>query len=183
MRRTAESPLRPQPAPERADDERSAEDRLALEAALRYLNKRERSHAEVRRHLTRGGFGREPVARALSSLTDQGALDDRRFARLFAQDKRELEQWGNERIRRALLERGIEADTVAAALAEGDGTDGSCMSERDRALELLRRRFPSPPRERRERDRALGVLLRKGYEFELALEAITALARAETPLE
>jgi SOS response regulatory protein OraA/RecX len=48
----------------------------------------------------------------------------------------------------------------------------------ERALEILRRRFPSPPRERRDRDRALAVLLRKGYEPELALDALTAHARA-----
>jgi hypothetical protein len=33
-----------------------------------------------------------------------------------------------------------------------------------------------PPRERRERERALGVLLRKGYESELALDALSAYA-------
>ena len=44
-----------------------------------------------------------------------------------------------------------------------DGAD----AELERALALLRRRFPSPPRERRDRDRALAVLLRKGYDTEL----------------
>ena len=52
-------------------------------------------------------------------------------------------------------------------------------SELDRALALLRRRFPSPPRDRRERDRALGVLIRKGYDSELALDALAAHARSQ----
>ena len=52
-------------------------------------------------------------------------------------------------------------------------------SELDRALELLRRRFPTPPEDRRERERALGVLLRKGYESELALDALAAHTRGE----
>jgi regulatory protein len=42
---------------------------------------------------------------------------------------------------------------------------------------LLRRRFPTPPSDDRERTRALGVLLRKGYECELAHEAIRAFER------
>ena len=37
---------------------------------------------------------------------------------------------------------------------------------------MLSRRFPKPPRDRRGRDRALGVLLRKGYDIDLALDAL-----------
>jgi regulatory protein len=49
----------------------------------------------------------------------------------------------------------------------------------DRALAVLRRRFPQPPEDRRERDRALGVLLRKGYESDLALDALAVHARGD----
>jgi regulatory protein len=42
---------------------------------------------------------------------------------------------------------------------------------------VLRQRFPSPPRDRRERERALGILLRKGYDIELALDALAAYDR------
>jgi hypothetical protein len=35
------------------------------------------------------------------------------------------------------------------------------------------------PADRRERERALGVLLRKGYESELALDALHAYARGD----
>ena len=45
-------------------------------------------------------------------------------------------------------------------------------------MALLRRRFPSPPHDDRERNRALGVLVRKGYESDLAHEAVRALERA-----
>ena len=45
------------------------------------------------------------------------------------------------------------------------------------ALVLLRRRFPEPPTGRRERDRAMGMMLRKGYDSELAVEALAAYAR------
>ena len=94
-------------------------------------------------------------------LVEQGYLDDARFARLFVQDKRELEGWGAERIRQVLRTRGIDAEVVEEALAEHEQDS---EGEVERALALLRRRFPSPPRDRRERDRALGVLLRKGYD-------------------
>ena len=116
---------------------------------------------------------------AVALLSEQGAVDDVRFARLFVQDKRELEQWGTERIRQGLLARRVDRELIAEALAESEGADedNATETELDRALGLLRRRFSSPPRDRRERDRALGVLIRKGYDLELALDALSAYGR------
>jgi regulatory protein len=123
----------------------------------------------MRAHLGRAGASREDVERAVETLVEQGYLDDQRFARLFVQDKRELEAWGSDRIRRALATRGVDSDLIEDAIGAG--------GEMERALALLRRRFPSPTRDRRERERALGVLLRKGYDTDLALEAVAVHAR------
>jgi regulatory protein len=150
----------------------------ALGIAYRYLNKRERTAAEVARRLGREGFSPETIAQTLALLHDEGTLDDRRFARLFIDDKRALERWGSERIRRVLIQRGVDSNTVALALDAGGGElDSPSESERERALALLHSRFPERPRDRRDRDRALGVLLRKGYEPELAFEALSAYSR------
>jgi len=62
---------------------------------------------------------------------------------------------------------------VAAALAQQASGD-----ELAAAVALLRRRFRTPPANDRERNRALGVLVRKGYENDLAHEAVRALERA-----
>ena len=141
-----------------------------LELAYRYLNRRDRTEAEVRRHLSAKGVEASAVEDAVASLRDDGYVDDARYARLFAEDKRNLEGWGSERIRNALASREIDRELIDDAIAAGGETD----TELDRALEILRRRFPSPPQERRDRERALAVLLRKGYDSELALDALTA---------
>jgi regulatory protein len=47
------------------------------------------------------------------------------------------------------------------------------------ALALLRRRFPAAPDTARERDRALGMLVRKGYELDLAHDALRRHAGAD----
>ncbi len=183
----------PPEVPERAPGARGAggpiseEERLqkALDLAYAYLNARDRTVSEVRQRLQRRGVSDEVSENVIGILGEQGFLDDTRFARLFVADKRTLEQWGSERIRRGLLSRGIDRHLVDAALAEeadsagdDDGVGGS-LSELDRALALLRRRFPQPPKDRRDRNRALGMLLRKGYESELALDALAAYARGE----
>ncbi len=166
-------------AGDRHTPEPGAGDRLdhALALAYRYLNRRDRTVSEMQRHLQARGCGPEEIEAAIGTLAEQGYLDDVRYARLFAEDKRELEQWGSERIERALLERGIDRELVRQALASGVSE-----SELARAVALLQRRFPAPPRDRRERERALGVLLRKGYESEVALDALVAYADcAESP--
>lgn len=140
----------------------------ALELAFRYLSRRERTVAETRAHLRAQHSDPGSTEHAIATLTGQGYLDDRRFARLFVQDKRELGQWGDERIRRGLQDRGIDRELVEAALGE----DGGPRQQLDRALALLRRRMPQPQPGRRERERALGLLLRRGYDYERAHEAV-----------
>jgi regulatory protein len=154
-------------------------DRLehTLGLCYRYLNRRERTVAEVRRYLERQSVPGEAIESAISTLGEFGSLSDERFARLFVTDKRELEGWGSERIRRGLAARGIGRELIDEALSEPASPDGAGESELDRAMSVLQRHFPTPPSDRRERERALGVLLRKGYESELALDALASYAR------
>ena len=143
----------------------------ALDRAYRYLAHRDRSEREIRDHLARGGIAAGTVEEAVRILAELDYLDDARFAVRFTEDKRELEGWGAERIERRLTALGVDrAHTRAALAGEAAGT------ELERAVELLARRFPAPPEDRRSRDRALGLLLRKGYDPDLALEALSAHA-------
>ena len=68
-------------------------------------------------------------------------VDDAGFARRFAEDRRNLDGWGNERIERRLVELGVDREHVRAAL--GDGTTSSAPPARS-----SRRRFPVPPEPR-----------------------------------
>ncbi len=145
----------------------------ALALAFRQLSRRDCTIGEIGRRLASHDVDSSIAGQAIGQLCEQGYLDDLRYARLFTADKRELEHWGNERIRRTLRDRGIDPELIERTLAEGAGE-----SELERALAVLRRRFPSPPRDRRERDRALGMMIRKGYDSELALDALAAYQHA-----
>jgi regulatory protein len=150
--------------------------------AYAFLNKRERTEAEVRARLERGEVPAAETELVIAELLEFGYIDDARYARVLTQDKRNLEAWGNERIARALRERGVERHLIEAALSEDGGQglsaeDDGAGSELDRAIALLGQRFPSGPAAPRDRERAFGVLARKGYESETASDAVREWAR------
>ncbi len=141
----------------------------ALDLAYRYLNHRERTVAEVRARLERAELPGDEIEAAIDELVELGYLDDARYARVFAEDKRNLDDWGSDRIERVLRERGVDRTVIAGVVSQEAGS-----GEDQRALALLWRRFPQPSEDPRERDRALGVLIRKGYDSELAYDAVRA---------
>jgi regulatory protein len=154
------------PAPERSPD---PEVRLqhAREVAWTALNRREHTAAEIARVLARKRVEPAVIDSVVGELCEQGYLDDAGYAHRFAEDRRRLDGWGAERIEQRLRALGVDAELIAAAVSTRDHE-----GEMDAALTLLRRRFPDPPATPRDCERALGVLVRKGYELELAHDAI-----------
>lgn len=147
-----------------------AELQHALDLSYRYIGFRDRSTAELRRHLEAKRIEPSTIDEAVTELERQDYLDDARFARAFVEDRRTLDAWGRDRIERRLLAAGVDPQLVADALGDRDGGH----SEMDAAVGLLRRRFPAPPADDRERERALGVLVRKGYSLDLSYAAVRA---------
>jgi regulatory protein len=145
----------------------------ALDLSYRYLGFRDRTVLEVRRHLEAKRVEPGTIEQAVAELSELGYLDDARFAQRFTEDRRTLDHWGNERIERKLAASGIDAALIATALATGE--EGETQLEA--ALTILTRRFHTPPETDRDRDRALGFLVRKGYELETAYDAIRAYGR------
>jgi regulatory protein len=148
----------------------------AIELAYRAVGYRERTVAELRAYLERKRVGPCAIDEAVAELSEAGFLDDARYARRFAEDKRQLERWGSERIARDLHRRGVAPDLIEAALA-----DRSRDSELLSALVLLEERSPRPADDR-DRDRAWRLLVRRGYEPEIAYEAVRRYGR-EAPGE
>jgi regulatory protein len=136
-----------------------------LAIALRALGQKERTVAEMGSWLRARGVDDADSSEVIDELISSGVLDDARYARQYAEDKRSLKRWGNDRIRAALIDRGISRDDAEQALAN-DSED-----EIDRAVGVLTERGVTLA-DALERQKALGMLARRGYDAEVAYEAI-----------
>jgi regulatory protein len=148
----------------------------ARSLAWRALNRRDRTVAELGGMLLAKRVEPGVADHVVTELIELGYLDDARYAERFAEDRRRLDGWGSERIGRRLRELGVDREHVDAALAAREPE-----AELEAAIELLRRRCPAPPESRPERDRALGILVRRGYSPDVALDALRRHAGAEEP--
>jgi regulatory protein len=145
----------------------------ALARCYRHLGGREHSVAELRKRLQRVRLAPAIIDEALAIVTEQGYLNDERYARLLAEDRRNIDGWGAQRIRARLETAGIDADLIDATLA---GWDHS--SELAAAAALLERRCPLPLANDRERQRAFAMLMRLGFDCDVSYEAIRAVDAA-----
>src|SRR3954453_18636399 len=107
----------------------------AVDVARRALAHRDRTQAELLRAVLGARVDPALAEEVLDELRDGGYVDDAGFARRFAEDRRNLDGWGAERIERRLAELGVAREHIRAALAGDEGHD-----ELDAACELLARR-------------------------------------------
>lgn len=104
----------------------------------------------------------------VAELRESGILDDARYAERFTEDRRALMGWGPDRIEQDLSRRGIPAELIEPALAARGHDD-----ELEAARGILSQRF-GRLEDDRARDRAWQLLVRRGYDAELAYDAVRA---------
>jgi regulatory protein len=139
----------------------------ALARCYSHLARREHSAAELRERLGRARVDEETAEQAIAIVIEQGYLSDERYARLLAEDRRNIDGWGVARIRDRMQRAGLDPGLIESTLAPFDEA-----SECRAAVELLRRRFSTPPDNARDRQRAFALLVRHGFEYEVAYDAI-----------
>ena len=153
----------------RAEHAEITDPTLVLEAALRFLEARQRSAAEVRRRLLVHGYRADLVEGAIERLTELGMIDDAAFARAWVESRDRARPRGERALRQELLRKGIDRAVRDEALADRESERPD--ADEDAARRLLERhasalaRVPDP---RARRHRAYALLARNGFDSELA---------------
>ena len=145
----------------------------ALERAFRFIAKRERTVAQVSARLERDGIPAPIITEVVAQMVSDGYLSDQRCAALYAEDRRVIDGWGNERIITNLREAGISSEIIESVVGSRDHAD-----QVGDAIRVLDQRIGVKPSDERERERALGMLARRGYSLEIAYDAVRAFERS-----
>ena len=149
---------------------------VVLEAALRFLEPRQRSIGEVRRRLTRVGYREELVEGAIARLIELGMLDDQAFARTWIESRDRARPRGERALRFELARKGIDRKTADETIAEREADHPEADAEAAaRLLERNARALARVPDPRARRQRAYALLARNGFDPEVAGAASRAL--------
>jgi len=138
--------------------------------ALRLLNYRPRSVAEVRRRLRKRDYEEEQIEAVLSRLQEVGLLDDRAFARLWVENRRLNSPRGRRGLAAELRKKGVSSQVINEVLDETEGE----WDEAAQALELARGRARAlAGLERRVFFRRLqGFLARRGFASDIVFQVV-----------
>lgn len=147
------------------------EDVSLIQSIKHYCNYQERCHSEVRYKLVELGARGAALEQALSLLIEEGLLNEERFARSYTRGKFRNNQWGRKKIEQALKQKQVSAYCISKGLKEIN------EDEYLLCIELLAGKKAAALKGERHagirKQKVLRYLLQKGFEYELANEAIS----------
>ena len=146
----------------------------AKASALRGLEARARTAEEVRRSLARKGFADAVVEDTVAELERLGMLDDAAYARAFVRSRFEGRGYGPARLRQDLQRKGVDRRVIDEALeglveAEDMGLEARTQAEKKW------RSLASEEDVRKRKKKTMDYLVRRGFGFDVAREAVEAL--------
>lgn len=146
---------------------------VILEAALRFLEARQRSTVEVRTRLNRAGYRPDLVEGCIGRLTELGMLDDEAFAKAWVESRDRAHPRSERALQRELRMKGIDREVIAETLEEREVERPDANA--DAARRLLERHASALARvadPRARRQRAYALLARNGFGSDVAVEVI-----------
>ena len=135
--------------------------------ALRLLAGREYSRQELERKLAQHEQEPGQLKQALDELQAKGFIDEQRVVDSVVH--RRAPRMGAVRIKQELQAKGLDAEAVAAAVA------GLQASEAERAREVWRRKFGTPPADAAQRAKQMRFLLARGFGAEVVSRLLREL--------
>jgi len=146
-------------------------------SAYWYLSRGDRTRQELAQRMARKvDIPADLIPGVLDELTEDGLIDDARYAENFIRSRIEYRKLGKSAIRMELARRGVDRDIIDLALEDWDEED-----ETERAYTLVEKKMGSSRgQDRQKRTNSLvGMLARKGYPLNVAFGVVRELLDAE----
>ena len=145
----------------------------ALDRAARALTARDATEKEIEKKLLSAGYPEQAVARVMEVLTRYEFISDERYAERYISSR--SSRYGRGRILTELRRKGVEEETVRQAL-EALSPEDEAEAALAQARKLCARRDLS---DRADRQKAVAALVRRGFSWSLAAQAVQRLSGRE----
>lgn len=147
----------------------------ARQVALRRLNRRECSTGDLAQHLKHKGFPPEIITQVIQDLVEKKYINDENYARIVIRESC-MRGKGPHWIRMKLKEKGISTEraTIETLITEVADT-----SELSLARGVISRRYPKAKEDPVIAKKAIQALLRRGFSYDVACEALRTLRGLE----
>lgn len=140
-----------------------------LTYALYLIELRDRSEGEIQDRMQRKGFDAKEIAKTISFLKSKKFLDDKKFAQMFVREKRDLQHWGEYRIKVELRKHFVSEEIIEEILSnQSDQSETAIAHE---AAASWRRKNKNCPREKIY-SRLGGYLSRQGFSYDIVKEIL-----------
>jgi regulatory protein len=106
------------------------------DAALRYLDYRPRSQAELKQRLARRGFDSDTIEATIARLKELGLVDDLAFARFWQENRQAFSPRSRWLLRRELKQKGVADEVIERVVADVDDEDGAYQAAIAKAHKL-----------------------------------------------
>lgn len=141
----------------------------AMNRAAALCARSEQAPGSIREKLASWGINADDATQIMRQLTEQGFLDEERYARAFVKDKFAFNGWGRIKIAHQLRQKGISPATIETALSiiDDDQYRGSLVKLLQAKWRSLKEREPRA---------ALAAMMRfaasRGFEAQIAGECV-----------
>ena len=132
--------------------------------ALRLLSQREHSRKELEQKLKPHEETPGELAEALDFLAAKDFINEKRVVESVV--NRRASKLGAARVRQELVAKGLPADDIAEAV------EAMRSTELDRALQVWRKRFGTPPLDASERAKQVRFLVSRGFAPEVVRRVV-----------
>lgn len=126
------------------------------EKTLNLLSYRQRSAWELRDYLRRKKQSKEDIEIILSKLSENGYVDDRKFAQSWVETRRLLKPMSQKRLRLELRQKRISDEVINEVLAEDETNELDVLKE---IIERKAKRYP-------DKQKLMQYLARQGFSYD-----------------
>lgn len=147
----------------------------AMQQAMRLLERRERTTAEIRHRLNERGFTEENIAYVLERLRETGLVNDSRFAQRFVESREHARPRSRRALTVELRQRGLSDSEISDAVGVVNEDDAAyrVAVKQSRKLQAL---------EWSEFRQKLGAFLaRRGFDYEIIASVVRRVWEEQHP--